>query len=100
MFEIAKWRLPVVLFLFVGFMLHCMPLQSQAPAAPLGVFEGQIDVGSVVPPGVAVYNPESKTYTITSAGENLWSTTDAFHFVWKKMSGDVSLTAEIDFPIK
>ena len=100
MFELTKWRLPVVLFLFVGFMLYCMPLQSQAPAAPLGVFEGQTDVGSVVPPGVAVYNPESKTYTITSAGENLWSTTDAFHFVWKKMSGDISLTAEIDFPIK
>ena len=66
----------------------------------LGIFESQTDVGSVVPPGVTVYDPASKTYTISSAGENLWSTTDAFHFVWKKMSGDVSLTADIDFPIK
>ncbi len=27
-------------------------------------------------------------------------TTDGFHFVWKKLSGDLSLTADIDFPEK
>lgn len=97
MFE-TKWRLPAFLISF-GLMIHCVPLLSQATPATLGVFEGQTDVGSVVPPGTAVYNPQSKTYTITSAGENLWSTTDAFHFVWKKISGDVSLTADIDFPV-
>src|SRR5262249_2066269 len=33
-------------------------------------------------------------------GENMWSTADAFQFVWKKMSGDVSLTADISFLTK
>jgi Tol biopolymer transport system component len=52
----------------------------------------------VTPPGTLVYDPAQKTYTLTSAGANLWSTTDAFHFAWKKVSGDVSLTADINFP--
>jgi TolB protein len=99
MFETAKWRLPA-LFICSVVLLQGAPLVSQASSGQLGIFEGQADVGSVVPAGVAVYDPAAKTYTITAAGENLWSTTDAFHFVWKKMSGDLSLTADIDFPVK
>jgi TolB protein len=78
-----------------------------SPATPpqrgsesLGLFEGQSDVGNVTPPGTLVYDPLAHAYTITAAGANLWSTVDGFHFVWKKVSGDVSLTADIDFPIK
>lgn len=70
--------------------------QSQA----VGVFEGQSDVGSVIPPGTASFDSASGIYTIHSAGANLWGTTDGFHFLWKKASGDVSLTADIDFPEK
>ena len=64
----------------------------------LGIFEGQSDVGAVTPPGSAVYDPASNTYTLTSAGANLWGSTDAFRFLWKKISGDAVLTANIDFP--
>jgi type 1 glutamine amidotransferase len=74
--------------------------QPAAVAESLGVFEGQSDVGSVTPPGNLVYDPAAGTYSITAAGANLWSTVDAFHLAWKKVSGDVSLTADIDFPIK
>ena len=74
--------------------------QPAAVAESLGVFEGQSDVGSVTPPGNLVYDPAAGTYSITAAGANLWSTVDAFHFVWKQVSGDVSLTADIDFPTK
>jgi TolB protein len=34
---------------------------------------------------------------VSGSGENMWLGTDAFHFVWKKASGDVSLTADISF---
>ena len=71
-----------------------------AQSQPVGVFEGQSDVGSVVPPGTAAFDSAAGVYTIHSAGANLWGTTDGFHFLWKKMSGDVSLTADIDFPEK
>jgi TolB protein len=73
---------------------------STARSESLGIFEGQSDVGSVTPPGILVYDEAAHTYTIAAAGANLWSTVDAFHFVWKKISGDVSLTADIDFPAK
>jgi len=69
-----------------------------AAPAPVGVFEGQGDVGSVVPPGAVTYDAAAQLYTMTAAGANLWSTTDGFHFAWKKVSGDVALTAEIRFP--
>ena len=64
----------------------------------LGIFQGQSDIGAVTPPGTAVYDPANRSYTLTSAGANLWGTTDAFHFLWAKISGDAALTADIDFP--
>ncbi len=36
-----------------------------------------------------------KTYLISGGGENMWFTNDAFHFVWKKASGDLSFAADI-----
>ena len=67
-----------------------------AQSGSLGIFEGQSDVGSVTPPGTLTYSPTSHIYSVTAAGANLWSTTDGFHFVWKKVSGDVALTAEMN----
>ncbi len=61
----------------------------------LSIFENQTDVGSVVPPGVASFDAASGVYTIRSSGANLWVNVDAFHFVWKKVSGDVALTADV-----
>lgn len=49
-------------------------------------------------PGSAVYDPSKKQYTINSAGYNVWYTRDEFRYLWKKMSGDVSLAADIAFP--
>ena len=65
---------------------------------PIGIFEGQSDIGSAVVPGSASYDTSRKQYTISSAGYNVWYTRDEFRFLWKKMSGDVSLAADIAFP--
>lgn len=66
---------------------------------PIGIFDGQSDVGSAVVPGSASYDPATKAYTIRSAGYNIWYTRDEFRFLWKKMSGDVSLAADASFPV-
>jgi TolB protein len=84
-------------FVVLVFLLSS-PCRSQAPLAALGLFTGQSDVGSVTPPGTLAYDFVNRTYTIDSAGANLWSTVDGFHFVWKKVSGDISITADIQFP--
>jgi hypothetical protein len=75
-------------------------LSAQASTSSLGIFEGRSDVGKVVPPGEVTYSTAAGTYKIAAAGWDLWSTNDGFHFVWKKLSGDLSLSADIDFPEK
>lgn len=62
----------------------------------IGVFTGQADVGGAVAPGSATF--AGGTYTIHSAGYNVWYTRDEFRFLFSKMSGDVSLAADIAFP--
>src|SRR5271167_1694642 len=39
---------------------------------PIGVFQGQSDIGSAVVPGSSSYDPATKQYTINSAGYNIW----------------------------
>ena len=65
---------------------------------PIGVFEGQSDVGSAVVPGSASFDEKTRQYTINSAGYNVLYTRDEYRYLWKKMSGDVSLAADIAYP--
>lgn len=65
---------------------------------PIGVFQGQSDIGGAVVPGSAVYDEKTGKYTINSAGYNIWYQRDEFRFLWKQMSGDVSLAASVSFP--
>lgn len=76
----------------------CFFLQVQsdyAQDAALGLFEGHGDVGVVGKQGAVEYDTAQKSYLVSGGGENMWFTTDAFHFVWKKASGDVSLATDI-----
>jgi TolB protein len=88
-------------WIFVAALLLCAGsahLAAREPPTALGLFEGQSDVGSVTPPGSANYDPATATYTLTSAGANTWYHLDDFHFLWKKASGDLALTADVSFP--
>ena len=66
--------------------------------APIGIFQGQSDIGSALVPGSATYDATTRQYTIQSAGYNVWYTRDEFRYLWKKMTGDVSLAADITYP--
>jgi len=66
-------------------------------AAPAGIFESHGDVGTILHPGSVEYDAAKRSYTIAGSGENMWFANDAFQFVWKKMSGDLTLTADISF---
>ena len=54
-------------------------------------------MGTVLHRGSVEYNAPDKSYRITASGENIWGTSDALFYVWKKVSGDVSLTADVTF---
>ena len=66
-------------------------------AQGLGQFESASDVGVTPQKGKAAFDAASGEYRVTGGGANIWGTADAFQFAWKKMSGDVALTADIHF---
>jgi hypothetical protein len=65
---------------------------------PIGIFDGQSDIGGAPVPGSASFDAATGQYTINSAGYNIWYTRDEFRYLWKKMSGDVSIAADVTFP--
>jgi hypothetical protein len=80
--------------------LACVPLgmaKAQASFPPLGLFEGHADVGGARRAGSGRFDAAQGSYVITGGGANMWFTNDAFHFVWKKVSGDVTLAADVAF---
>src|ERR1700729_2690187 len=70
---------------------------GQASNQRLGQFQDQGDLGTILLPGHGHYDASSGSYTVSGSGANLWFGIDDFHFVWKKMTGDVAVTADIDF---
>lgn len=72
--------------------------EARTTNTPIGIFDGQSDIGAAIVPGGSSYNAATKQYTITSAGYNIWYVRDEFRYLWKRMSGDVSLAADVGYP--
>ena len=85
------WRLLIIVVLFMS-----VKPASVAAAGP-GIFSHQRDIGKVARPGSANFDPATGEYRIAGGGANMWSTADAFHFVWTRISGDFTLTADVKF---
>jgi hypothetical protein len=73
---------------------------SRIDNTPVGIFDGQADVGGALAAGSGSFDKLVGQYTVTSAGYNIWYQRDEFHFLFKKISGDVSLAASTSFPNK
>ncbi|HXJ05439.1 MAG TPA: hypothetical protein VNH65_10095 [Candidatus Acidoferrum sp.] len=63
----------------------------------LGIFTNEGSVGTTPLGCKAHYDSGKGEYTITGGGANMWAASDAFYFVWKQVSGDVTLTADIQW---
>ncbi len=81
-------------FLIFGIAIR---LGARPGTEPVGIFEGHGDVGTVLHAGSVNYDAAKQSYTLGASGENMWFTADAFQFVWKKVSGDVSIAADVNF---
>jgi TolB protein len=88
---------PVFIRLSIAALMALTPAAVLAQSLPHGVFTDHQDVGTVLHPGSVEYSTVDHTYTISGSGENMWFGIDDFHFAWKKVSGDVALTADIAF---
>ncbi|MHC1764816.1 MAG: TolB family protein [Verrucomicrobiia bacterium] len=87
-----------VRILWIGLLLALgFRLTPVGVADALGIFEGHTDIGAPSKAGSAQFDPDRKTYRITGGGENMWFAADQFHFVWKRMSGNLSLAATVEW---
>ncbi len=85
---------PIVLGLFS--LIFCV-VPARAQNEKLGEFEATSGVGRLETAGKVEFDARKGTYRVTGSGANMWSTVDAFQLVWKKVSGDVELSAAIDW---
>src|SRR5437870_6621432 len=68
---------------------------AESLGAVADFFDGRGDVGATKHAGAVEFDAARRAYTVAGGGANMWFTNDAFHFVWKKVSGDVTLGADI-----
>lgn len=84
---------------FLGFPLGIgVAALSLAAQVPTPLFRDSDDVGHPGKAGKVLVDRPAGRYSVSGGGANMWSTNDAFHFVWTQASGDVSLAANIQFP--
>jgi regulation of enolase protein 1 (concanavalin A-like superfamily) len=63
--------------------------------ADTGIFTASSDVGSPALAGIAAF--DGKVYKVTGAGSDIWGRSDQFHYLWKQMEGNFTLTATAKF---
>ena len=85
------------LIIAVAFAGGLVAYGQQNSSAHQGVFAGSTDVGATQK-GSTVYDQANWVYHVTGGGADMWGAADAFHFSWVRMSGDASLTADVEFP--
>jgi regulation of enolase protein 1 (concanavalin A-like superfamily) len=72
-------------------------ITSGTPATPTPLPTGwsQQDIGSVGIVGSGAFNAGAGTFVAKGSGADIWGTVDAFHFVYKPMSGDGVIVARV-----
>lgn len=87
----------VVLFSIIFFAAQTFAAGAYFLQSDLGLSPEASSVGKTPPGCKAEFNSASGEYRITGGGNNMWDTGHDFYFVWKKVSGDVTITADIQF---
>lgn len=64
---------------------------------PIGAFQDSLDVGNPKLAGSSHYDEKTKEYRLSGSGYNIWFARDEFQFLFKKISGDFTLTADFEF---
>lgn len=83
----------IILLCFSILMYSCDGTKKQSEQ----FFTDSGDIGDCKLEGYMTYDPVKGIYALTGAGANMWGEKDAFHFVWKEIDGDFSLSSTIAF---
>lgn len=84
-------------FTLVRMLLGLAAAPLAAHAGSLGLFTDHTDIGAPRHAGTVAHDAAAGTYTVTGGGANMWFRQDSFHFVWKKVDGDLALEADLAF---
>jgi len=87
----ARWFGALCGYTFLGTMVA-------VSSGSWGELERETDVGGPLRAGSASYDASRRVYRITGGGANMWGQTDAFHYLYRQASGDLTLTALLRFP--
>jgi regulation of enolase protein 1 (concanavalin A-like superfamily) len=68
-----------------------------AQSGTLGAFTNSDDVGAPPIKGSAEFDASSGQYRVTGSGSDIWGKADQFHYLWRRMSGDFTITATAKF---
>jgi TolB protein len=91
------FRYKLLMPLAIILLLSALFVGKSSGDGKTGIFEGSTDIGDGSLKGSVAYDSTAGTYTIASNGENMWFDKDAFEFVWKKMTGDAVVSADVSF---
>jgi len=83
------------LSLSITTIFFCVRVFAQTDT--LGVFTDHMDIGNPKNKGNSQYNKETHTYTMSGSGYNIWFNRDEFQFLFKKIKGDFTATANFQF---
>src|SRR5215467_12513367 len=79
-------------------VLICLAAFSAlAQNGKLGAFTNSGDVGGPARKGSTGFDASKGEYRITGAGANIWAKEDQFQYVWREMSGNLAVTATMQF---
>jgi TolB protein len=70
---------------------------AYAQTDAIGIFDHHEDIGHPKNAGSAQYDKVTHTYTLTGSGYNIWFNRDEFQYVYKKIKGDFTVTANFEF---
>jgi TolB protein len=80
-------------FALILALASAMLISAQSSHGPLN---GSSDIGKTRP-GASLYDAAAKSYRVTGGGADMWFASDDFHLTWVKLSGNVTITADVAF---
>jgi hypothetical protein len=79
-------------------LLTCVLAASTlAQTGEFGSFTNSDDVGAPPLKGSAEFDASTGQYKITGSGADIWAKSDQFHYVWREMSGNFTVSATAKF---
>lgn len=85
----------IPVYIFLASLIYVVLTGCTGMEKSKSVFEQSLDIGLTSRPGTSNYASKMEQYSVTGAGDNIWGEKDAFYYLCKQVSGDLSLRAKI-----